>query len=177
MVPLLSFETPRVPLFFLNPTPHRLTQFTRSKTPLRRNHYPITSISQDPYRLPNRNPSNPPKSLPRTLFPGGFKRPEIRVPCLVLQLDPDDVIGRQDALDLIDKAVAKWVRIVLLNGGEGSGAGRVYEAACLLKAVVRDRAYLLIAERVDVAAAVGASGVVLSDQGCFYTPYLICFHY
>ncbi|KAG2697096.1 hypothetical protein I3760_07G090500 [Carya illinoinensis] len=165
MVPLLSFETPRVPLFFLNPTPHRLTQFTRSKTPLRRNHYPITSISQDPYRLPNRNPSNPPKSLPRTLFPGGFKRPEIRVPCLVLQLDPDDVIGRQDALDLIDKAVAKWVRIVLLNGGEGSGAGRVYEAACLLKAVVRDRAYLLIAERVDVAAAVGASGVVLSDQG------------
>ncbi|KAF5455034.1 hypothetical protein F2P56_024653 [Juglans regia] len=165
MVPLLSFETPRVPLFFLNPTPHRLTQFTRSKTPLRRTHYPITSISQDPYRLPNQNPPNPPKSQPRTLFPGGFKRPEIRVPCLVLQLDPDDVIGRQDALDLIDKAVAKWVRIVLLNGGEGSGAGRVYEAACLLKSIIRDRAYLLIVERVDVAAAVGASGVVLSDQG------------
>lgn len=73
-------------------------------------------------------------------------------------------------MDLIDKAVAKWVRIVLLNGGEGSRGGRLYEAACLLKSVVQDRAYLLISERVDVAAAVGASGVVLSDQGCFYAP-------
>ncbi|GLT63988.1 hypothetical protein SLA2020_365090 [Shorea laevis] len=115
--------------------------------------------------FPNQNPENPQKSQPRTLFPGGYKRPEIKVPGLVLQLDPNDVLGRQDALDLIDKAVAKWVRVVLLNGGEGSSGGRLYEAACLLKAVVRDRAYLLISERVDVAAAVGASGVVLSDQG------------
>lgn len=69
-----------------------------------------------------------------------------------------------NALDFIDKAVSKWVGLVVLNGGEGSG-GRVYEAARSLKAVVKDRAYLLIAERVDIAAAVGASGVVLSDQG------------
>ena len=71
-----------------------------------------------------------------------------------------------NALDLIDKAVSKWVGQVL-NGGEGSG-GRVYEAARSLKAVVKDRAYFLITERVDIAAAVGASGVVLSDQGWFF---------
>lgn len=71
--------------------------------------------------------------------------------------------------------MAKWVRVVLLNGGEGSSGGRLYEAACLLKSVVRDRAYLLISERVDVAAAVGASGVVLSDQGYFYAPYYFGF--
>lgn len=69
-----------------------------------------------------------------------------------------------NALDFIDKAVSKWVGLVVLNGGEGSG-GRVYEAARSLKAVVKDRAYFLITERVDIAAAVRASGVVLSDQG------------
>lgn len=69
-----------------------------------------------------------------------------------------------DALDLIDKVVSKWVGIVVLNGGDGTGK-TLYEAACLLKSVVRDRAYLLIGERVDIAAAVNANGVVLSDQG------------
>lgn len=69
-----------------------------------------------------------------------------------------------NAVDLIDKAVSKWVGLVVLSGGEGSG-GRVYEAARLLKAAVKDRAYFLITERVDIAAAVSASGVVLSDQG------------
>lgn len=80
-------------------------------------------------------------------------------------MNPNDVLGRPDALDFIDKAVAKWVRIVVLYGDEGSSGGKLYEAACLLRSVVRGRAYLLISERVDVAAAVGASGVVLSDQG------------
>jgi hypothetical protein len=36
---------------------------------------------------------------------------------------------------------------------------------CTLKGAVGDRAYLLIAERVDAASAVGASGVVLADDG------------
>ncbi|XP_043691420.1 probable transmembrane GTPase FZO-like, chloroplastic isoform X2 [Telopea speciosissima] len=101
---------------------------------------------------------------PRTLFPGGFKRPEIKVPTLVLQLKSDEVLEREGVLDFIDAAVSKWVGIVVLDGSPGSG-GRLYEAACLLKSVLRDRAYLLITERVDIAAAVGASGVLLSDQG------------
>lgn len=67
-------------------------------------------------------------------------------------------------LDLIDQAVAKFVGIVLLNDGDASGKS-VYDAACVLKSLVKDRAYFLISERVDIAAAVNASGVVLSDQG------------
>lgn len=67
-------------------------------------------------------------------------------------------------LDVIDEAVSDRVGIVVLTGGEGSGK-KLYEAACLLKSVIRDRAYLLIDERVDIAAAVNASGVLLSDQG------------
>lgn len=70
-----------------------------------------------------------------------------------------------NVLDLIDKAVAKSVGIVVLNSAQGGSGGKLYEAACLLKSVVKDRAYFLIAERVDIAAAVNASGVVLSDQG------------
>lgn len=83
----------------------------------------------------------------------------------MLQLDAEEVLGGdEDVVSAVDKAVSKPVGIVVLGGGEGSG-GRLYEAACLLKSVIRDRAYLLIAERVDIAAAVNASGVVLSDHG------------
>lgn len=82
----------------------------------------------------------------------------------MLQLDPEDVLAGDDVLDLIDKAVLKWVGILVLNGREANG-GRLYEAACKLKSVVRDRAYLLISERVDIAAAANASGILLSDQG------------
>lgn len=87
------------------------------------------------------------------------------MPTLVLQLNCDVVLMREDALDAVDVAVSKWVGIVVLDAAGEESGGRLYEAACMLKSVIRDRAYLLIAERVDIAAAVGASGVVLSDKG------------
>ncbi|KAL1216542.1 putative transmembrane GTPase FZO-like [Cardamine amara subsp. amara] len=104
-------------------------------------------------------------SRPRTLYPGGYKRPELAVPGLLLRLDADEVMSgnREETLDLIDRALAKSVQIVVIDGG--ATAGRLYEAACLLKSLVKGRAYLLIAERVDIATAVGASGVALSDEG------------
>ncbi|CAN6328401.1 unnamed protein product [Urochloa humidicola] len=101
------------------------------------------------------------KEPPRTLFPGGFKRPEIQVPALVLR------VGAEEALrsgDEVAAAVARGAGIVVLEAGD-EGGGRAYQAAVALRAAVGDRAYLLIAERVDVAAAVGASGVVLADDG------------
>ncbi|XP_050236662.1 probable transmembrane GTPase FZO-like, chloroplastic isoform X2 [Mercurialis annua] len=112
------------------------------------------------------NKEFPTQSQPRTVFPGGYKRPEIKVPSIVLQVQPDDVLVNGNALDFIDKAVSKaFVGIVVLNGGADGGGKTLYEAACLLKSVVKDRAYLLINERVDIASAVNASGVLLSDQG------------
>lgn len=89
------------------------------------------------------------------------------MPNVLLQLDPEDLLApatNSNVLHLIDQAVAKFVGIVVLDGAEASGKS-VYEAACLLNSVVKDRAYVLISERVDIAAAVNASGVVLSDQG------------
>lgn len=110
----------------------------------------------------------------RSLFPGGFKRPEIRIPNVVLKVTAGEVLGGDDTVsDAVSSAVSKGVGIVLLeSGSEGDdeSGGRLYEAACVLKGVVRDRAYLLISERVDIAAAVGASGVLLSDQGKHLPP-------
>ncbi|KAK8485751.1 hypothetical protein V6N11_037022 [Hibiscus sabdariffa] len=169
MTPFLSLQSrasPSAALFHFSPSPPFFSRFTKSplrrflpqsKSPLPNNSFSLTSQQLGPQGPQNQQP-------PRTLFPGGYKRPEIKVPNFVLQLDPDEVLGDGNALDFIDKAVSKWVGLVVLNGGEGSG-GTVYEAARSLKAIVKDRAYLLITERVDIAAAVGASGVVLSDQG------------
>ncbi|XVF32586.1 hypothetical protein REPUB_Repub17cG0094900 [Reevesia pubescens] len=168
MIPFLSLRSPAsfsTPLLLVTPFPPLPSRFTKS--PLRRFIPPTKALSNNPFnstsqQLGSQGPQN--QQPPRTLFPGGYKRPEIKVPNFVLQLDPEEVLADDNALDFIDKAVSKWVGLVVLNGGEGSG-GRVYEAARSLKAVVKDRAYFLITERVDIAAAVGASGVVLSDQG------------
>ncbi|CAI0448911.1 unnamed protein product [Linum tenue] len=163
MIPLLSLHPPPAPSIFLfSPSPSSFfpppPRF-KSSPPLL-HHFAVHStptISSAQYSADQ-------PAQPRTLFPGGYKRPEIKVPNIVLQLRPEEVLsGGDDALDLIDRAVSRWVGIVVLDG-EGSGKA-LYEAACLLKSVVRDRAYLLIAERVDIASAVNASGVVVSDQG------------
>ncbi|XP_062085862.1 probable transmembrane GTPase FZO-like, chloroplastic isoform X2 [Humulus lupulus] len=168
MVPFLFSQasTTTCPLLFI-PTPLLQIHPSRFKHHPRRTPFPIRSISQNPYQFAdqNRRWDLQRQDPPRTLFPGGYKRPEIKVPSFVLQLDPGDVLGEDAALDLIDRAVSKWVGIVVLNGGGQTTGGKVYEAACKLKAVIRDRAYLLVAERVDIAAAANASGVVLSDQG------------
>ncbi|GMI73825.1 FZO-like [Hibiscus trionum] len=166
MTPFLSLHSPASPsaaLFHFSPSPPFFSRFTKS--PFRR-FLPQTksSLSNNSFSLTSQQLGPQNQQPPRTLFPGGYKRPEIKVPNFVLQLDPDEILGDDNALAFIDKAVSKWVGLVVLNGGEGSG-GTVYEAARSLKAVVKDRAYLLISERVDIAAAVGASGVVLSDQG------------
>ncbi|KAI3688918.1 hypothetical protein L2E82_46852 [Cichorium intybus] len=94
-------------------------------------------------------------------IPDGYKRPEIKIPSVVLQLNPEDVLddGKR-VLDVVDQAVSGLVRVVLLNCGDGSGRS-LYDAACLLKSVIRDPVYFLIAERVDIATAINASGVFL----------------
>lgn len=48
------------------------------------------------------------------------------------------------------------------------GRGKLYEVACLLKPVMRDRVYLLIVGQVDRRAGrrpIKAGGVLLHDQG------------
>ncbi|ONK64818.1 uncharacterized protein A4U43_C07F30280 [Asparagus officinalis] len=104
-----------------------------------------------------------------TLFPGGFKWPEIKVPTVVLKLSSEEILSRdQDSVaEAVSFAVSKGVGVVVLESDKGDDESGclLYEVACVLKSVVGDRAYLLIRERVDITATVGACGVILSDQG------------
>ncbi|KAI5059498.1 hypothetical protein GOP47_0025817 [Adiantum capillus-veneris] len=107
------------------------------------------------------------------IFPGGLRRAEVRLPGLIMMVKVSDALGPldKDFLDKLDSAVAAGFTMVVLEsggstGGDDSSSGaRLYEAACLLKAMLRGRAELLIADRVDITAAAGAGGVLLSDDG------------
>ena len=111
-----------------------------------------------------RNPAIADYALGSTVFPGGFRRPKIKIPSVILKLGISDVLR---CSDVIDQVLSRgFISIVVLRCEDDSG-GQIYEAACVLKSLIRDRAYFLVSERVDIAAAVGASGVVLSDQGLF----------
>ncbi|KAL9236019.1 hypothetical protein vseg_010733 [Gypsophila vaccaria] len=125
------------------PRPHRFTP---------------SSLQNDSFHPPSPSPSPP-----RTLFPGGSKRADIKVPDIILHVTPQQVLTDGAAVEFIDAAVADTVGIVVVGGGDGGG--KLYEAACLLKSIIRDRAYLLVSDRVDIAVAINASGVLLSDQG------------
>ncbi|KAI3749540.1 hypothetical protein L2E82_20154 [Cichorium intybus] len=111
------------------------------------------------------NPKSPRIGTHEIKIPGGYKRPKIKIANVVLQLNPEDVPNDgKHVLDVVDQAVSGLVGVVVLNCGDGSGRS-LYDAACLLKSMIRDRAYFLIAKKVDIATGVNASGVVVSDQG------------
>eukprot|EP00250_Pteridium_aquilinum_P021937 c25267_g1_i2 orf=566-3574(+) len=119
------------------------------------------------------NPENEKGSALKGIFPGGLRRAEVRLPGLVMTIRVSDVLGPEakEFLDKMDSAIAGGFTMVVLESGGGTGGdeassgARLYEAARLLKASLRGRAELLIADRVDIAAAAGASGVLLSDEG------------
>ncbi|XP_010522727.1 PREDICTED: probable transmembrane GTPase FZO-like, chloroplastic isoform X2 [Tarenaya hassleriana] len=170
MKPLISHRpSPTAPFFFSAASPPQLRRCIRSSSsyslspPPRWRSFAACSLSIRNISYDSADQDLP--SRPRTVYPGGYKRPEIPVPGLLLKLDADELLSgsRDEALALVGRALAKSIEIVVLDGG--ATGGRLYEAACLLKSVVKGRAYLLISERVDIATAVGASGVVLSDQG------------
>jgi len=51
-----------------------------------------------------------------------------------------------------------------------AGGAELYEAAVLLKSVLRGRGILLIEDRTDIVGAAEADGVVLSRQGRIHLP-------
>lgn len=105
------------------------------------------------------------------VFPGGFRRAEVRLPGLVLRVKLEEMLSEEGnvLLEEVSAAVAGGVTMIILEaGGDGRfGGAKLYDAGCMLKTLLRGRAELLIAERVDIAAASGADGVLLSDEGLF----------
>ncbi|KAJ4804839.1 tRNA modification GTPase MnmE [Rhynchospora pubera] len=149
----------KLPFLFSPSIPPHLFLLPKSKFKPKTKHKCLVT-AQSINGASSSNSSTSPDRI-RTLFPGGFKRPEVGVPAIVLRVSVDEVASQIGA---VSEAVSRGVGIVVLEGGDQSG-GRVYDAACALKPVVADRAYFLIAERVDVASAIGATGVVLQDDG------------
>ncbi|CAI7794964.1 unnamed protein product [Closterium sp. NIES-53] len=101
-------------------------------------------------------------------FRAGQKRAEVRLPALLLTLTSAEVLrgGAQGSAEAVDAAVAGGVTMVVVGEEGAGGAGmELFEAACAVKEVVRGRVPLLVAERADIAAAAGADGVLLSDNG------------
>ncbi|KAG0591753.1 hypothetical protein KC19_1G199300 [Ceratodon purpureus] len=103
------------------------------------------------------------------VFPGGFRRAEVRLPGLALRVRLEEMLSEEKnvLLEEVSAAVAGGVTMIILeDGGDGGlGGAKLYDAGCMLKTMLRGRAELLIAERVDIAAASGADGVLLSDEG------------
>lgn len=75
-------------------------------------------------------------------------------------LDPN---SSEQLLEQINDAVTAGATAVVLDGGDNAAA--LYEAAVKLKELLRERAALLLLDRLDIAGAVGAEGVVLSSTG------------
>jgi hypothetical protein len=106
----------------------------------------------------------------RALFRAEQRRAEVVLPALVVGVGAREVLEGGKALtQSVEEVCAGGATMVLLTeGGEearGAGGGALYEAACVLQGVIRGRAQLLIADRADIAAAAGADGVLLSEQG------------
>lgn len=111
------------------------------------------------------------------VFPAGGATARMTLPALLLRTDTASLLDPERApvaLAAIDDAVSAGATGILLEEGglaaaaaaaAASGAGALYDAGLKLKAALRGRAALLLLDRLDVAAAVGADGVVLSPGG------------
>lgn len=89
----------------------------------------------------------------------------IPAPCLCLVTDGR--FWRPDPRELerkVDLAIQGGVDLVQLRE-KGLAGGPLLEAACGLRRVTEGRALLFVNERVDVAAACGADGVQLGEEG------------
>lgn len=127
----------------------------------------ILVLDNQPQRSVIRAAYSPASGSSTGTFRSGQKRPEVQVPSFILRLTCDEVLKTtSEYIRLVDGAVAGGATIIQLDtGSTDPGGARLFEAACILKALLRGRAQLLVSERADIAAAAGADGVILSDQG------------
>lgn len=88
------------------------------------------------------------------------------LPALLVTIQAGALLESQQAEQVaadINDAITSGATAVLLDGSDNAAA--LYEAAVKVKELLRERAALLLLDRLDIAAAVGAEGVVLSPTG------------
>jgi hypothetical protein len=99
------------------------------------------------------------------MFPAGQKQARMELPALLVTIQASSLLeaGGEAAAAAVNDAVTAGATAVVLDGSDNAAA--LYEAAVKVKELLRERAALLLLDRLDIAAAVGAEGVVLSPTG------------
>jgi len=100
-----------------------------------------------------------------SVFPAGRKQARVKLPACILKVAAQEVLQQLDFEDKLSEAIAGGLTGVLLADASGSDGAALYEAACKLKAQLRGRAVLLIADRSDIVDAAEADGVIMSSKG------------
>lgn len=97
------------------------------------------------------------------MFPAGQKQARMDLPALLVTVQAGSLLESQRLAADVNDAITAGATAVLLDGSDNAAA--LYEAAVKVKELLRERAALLLLDRLDIAAAVGAEGVVLSPTG------------
>lgn len=98
------------------------------------------------------------------LFPAGMQTARVQLPAVVLQLEASKVLADGAALDTLSQALQGGCNMVVLWDSNANAAA-MYDAALRVQEALRARAPLLLVDRTDIALAIGAQGVLLTDQG------------
>ncbi|GIL45252.1 hypothetical protein Vafri_2543 [Volvox africanus] len=98
------------------------------------------------------------------LFPSGMQQARVQLPAVALQVEASKVLSDANVADIISQALQGGCNMVVL-WDSNSNAAAMYDAALRIQELLRGRASLLLVDRTDVALAVGAQGVLLTNQG------------
>ncbi|KAF8065743.1 hypothetical protein HT031_002803 [Scenedesmus sp. PABB004] len=110
--------------------------------------------------------ATPPVAGSVGVFPAGQRAARMELPALLVTVQAGLLLDTATAAPLlaaVNDAVTAGATAVVLDGSESASA--LYDAAVKLKELLRERAPLLLLDRLDIASAVGAEGVVLSPAG------------
>ena len=100
------------------------------------------------------------------MYPAGRKQATFRTPACVIQVDSTQILEELSQFEeTLTEALAGGVTGVLLSDSPASTGAKLYEAASSLKELLRGRASLLVADRIDIVDAADADGVLLTSKG------------
>ncbi|GFR42465.1 hypothetical protein Agub_g3373, partial [Astrephomene gubernaculifera] len=98
------------------------------------------------------------------LFPSGAQQTRVQLPAVVLQVEASQVLSDPAMTVVINQALQGGCNMLVLWDSQ-SNAAAMYDAALRIQDLLRGRAALLLVDRTDIALAIGAQGVLLTDQG------------
>lgn len=121
---------------------------------------------------PTASAKQPAKPSKATVYPAGRKQAVFRTPACVIKVDSTDVLDQLPQFEqILADALAGGATGVLLSDSPASTGASLYEAASTLKELLRGRATLLVADRIDIVDAADADGVLLTSKGAQPSSY------